>query len=121
MSNWSQSHYDTAIAMGLGGATAAHIASRKNPGRALRNNYSRHVEAFGTPGPQAVQAQAPPKAVSPIGAPEAVSLRPDTQTGVRRSRSRRDMLGLTNRGMSSAFSYSPGAGLGGVGGSGLGY
>ena len=118
---WSQSHYDTAMAMGLGSSTAAFIASRNKPGRALRNNYARHVEAFGTPGPQATQAQAPPKAPDPIQAPEAVSLRPDTQTGIRRSRSRRDMLGLTNRGMSSAFSYSPGAGLGGFGGSGLGY
>lgn len=118
---WSQSHYDTAIAMGLPANTASFIASRNNPGRALRNNYSRHVEAYGTPGPEPTRAQAPPKARDPIQAPEAVSLRPETQTGVRRSRSRRDMLGLTNRGMSSAFSYSPGAGLGGFGGSGLGY
>ena len=67
------------------------------------------------------QAQAPAEAPTPIKAPEAVSLRSDTSVGVKRKRSRRDQLGLTNRGISSAFSYAPSAGLGGFSGSGLGY
>jgi hypothetical protein len=41
-------------------------------------------------------------------------LRPDTETGIKRKRSRRDRLGLTNRGVSQ-FSFSPSAGLGGFG------
>ena len=41
-------------------------------------------------------------------------LRPDTQVGVKRKRSRRDRLGLTNRGVSQ-FAYSSSAGLGGFG------
>ena len=74
------------------------------------------------PGPQvqAQQAVAPRKAPKPISAPEAVSLRPTTEVGIKRKKSRRDSLGLTNRGASSAFSFSPSAGLGGFGGSGLG-
>ena len=80
--------------------------------------------ALGLPanGPvQAKQAQAPSAAPAPIKAPEAVSLKSNTSVGVKRKRSRRDQLGLTNRGISSAFSYSPSAGLGGFGGSGLGF
>ena len=119
---WSQSHYDTAIAMGLGHGTASHIASRKKPGRALQRNYARHVAAHGTPGPQPKVAPPPPPAPPPIAAPEAVSLRPDTQVGVQRRRSNRDRMGLTNRGVSQ-FAYSPSAGLGGfsgIAGTGLG-
>ena len=71
--------------------------------------------------PQPKQAVAPKSAPTPIKAPEAVSLRSDTSVGVKRKRSRRDQLGLTNRGISSAFSYAPSAGLGGFSGSGLGF
>jgi len=115
---WSQAHYNQAIAMGLGHGTASHIASRKRPGRALQRNYAAHVQAFGTPqrpgAPRAAAAPPPPPAPTPIAAPEAVQLRPDTEVGIKRKRSRRDRLGLTNRGVSQ-FAYSPSAGLGGFG------
>ena len=115
---WSQAHYDQAIAMGLGHGTASHIASRKKPGRALQRNYARHVNEIGVPqrpgAPAPSVAPPPPPAPIPIAAPEAVSLRPDTQVGITRKRSRRDRLGLTNRGVSQ-FAYSPSAGLGGMG------
>ena len=110
---WSQSHYDSAIAMGLDAATASHIASRKRPGRALQRNYASHVSQHGTPGASAQVATPPPTPPPPIPAPEAVSLRPSTNTGIQRRRSRRDRLGITNRGVSS-FSYrsQPMGGLG---------
>ena len=111
---WSQAHYDQAIAMGLGPGTAHHIASRKKPTRALARNYAAHVQAHGTPGPTAQVAPPPPPAPPPIPAPEAVSLRPDTQVGITRRKSRRDRLGVTSRGVSQ-FAYSPSAGLGGFG------
>ena len=115
---WSQAHYDQAIAMGLGHGNAQHIASRKRPGRALERIYSDHVQIFGVPKRPGAQAPSvappPPPAPTPIAAPEAVSLRPDTQIGIKRKKSRRDRLGLTNRGVSQ-FAYSPSAGLGGMG------
>ena len=116
---WSQAHYDQAIAMGLGAGNAQHIASRKKPGRALQRIYSSHVAQFGTPQrpgqAPARQAPPPPPAPTPIAAPEAVSLRPDTEIGIKRRRSNRDRMGLTNRGVSQ-FAYSPSAGLGGFSG-----
>ena len=115
---WSQAHYDQAIAMGLGHGNAQHIASRKKPGRALGRIYSDHTRIFGPPTPQGQAAPSvappPPPAPVPIPAPEAVSLRPDTQVGITRKKSRRDRLGLTNRGVSQ-FAYSPSVGLGGMG------
>jgi hypothetical protein len=118
---WSQAHYNQAIAMGLPPNTAAHIASRKRPGRALQRNYSNHTQAFGPPaaaGATNAQVAPPPPSEAldrtPIAAPDAVLLRPDTQVGIKRKKSRRDRLGLTNRGVSQ-FAYSPSAGLGGMG------
>ena len=78
--------------------------------------------ALGNPpdGPSGAQtAPSPPSAPDPIKAPEAVLLRPTTEVGVKRKRSRRDRLGLTNRGVSQ-FSFSPSAGLGGFGQGGSG-
>ena len=43
--------------------------------------------------PTPTVAPPPPPAPIPIAAPEAVSLRPDTQVGVKRKKSRRDRLG----------------------------
>ena len=84
---WSQSHYDQAIAMGLPPSTASHIASRDKPGRALQRNYNNHVQAHGTPqrpGQSSPKvAPAPPRVRTPISAPEAVSLRPDTEVGIK--------------------------------------
>ena len=120
---WSQAHYDMAIASGLPSNTAAHIASQKRPTRAFHNNYSRHMAAVEAQPVQPQSAPPPPAAPIPVQAPEAVLLRPETNTRVQRRRSRRDKLGLTNRGVSQ-FSFSPSAGLGGFGaggeGSGLG-
>ena len=77
---WSQSHYDTAIAMGLPANTASFIASCTTQVVCIEEQPPRHVEAYGTSGPEPTRAQAPPKARDPIQAPEAVSLRPETQT-----------------------------------------
>ena len=115
--SWNQAYYDSAIGAGIPSDTAAYIASAKDPGAAYSYALSVHQPATAA---QATTAKPPPPAPPPIQAPEAVALRPDTQVGIKRKKSRRDALGLTNRGASSAFSYAPSAGLGGVGGSGMG-
>ena len=114
---WKQNYYDSAIAAGIPASTAAHIASSNNPGRAFSHALSVHGDAANQT--KARQAPPPPSAPDPIAAPEAVLLRPDTETGVKRKRSRRERLGLTNRGVSQ-FSFSPSAGLGGFGQGGSG-
>ena len=104
----------------LGQGTASHIATRKKPG--VRCNVTTALHVNDVPPVVHLNQRAKhqtgttsnPSAPAPIEAPEAVSLRPDTEVGVKRKRSRSDRLGLTNRGVSQ-FHYSPGAGLGGIG------